>query len=281
MADPVKFLNQIAVELGVDPLPSLASLMVSDLTLVTDVPEVLGVPRDEMATWRPRRPQAYRPGTRLTYTGPLFARLDLPVPEPVRAFLDGQRSTVYVVLSSSSPQMLREVTQRVRDAGPRVIVGATIHDFGPVTDSDIVVAGLLPSHLIMPSVDLVVCMGGQGTVQSALASGTPLIGIPLHPEQELNVAVAARQGAGLTIAPRHAKTPAMTSAVRQVLGDANFRTQAQRVRGLYAGVDGAANAAQAIQGCLAAPNALVERQPPTAGGPSGLGAHLAASTTLK
>jgi UDP:flavonoid glycosyltransferase YjiC (YdhE family) len=162
-----------------------------------------------------------------------------------------------------------------------VIVGATIHDFGPVTDSDIVVAGLLPSHLIMPSVDLVVCMGGQGTVQSALASGTPLIGIPLHPEQELNVAVAARQGAGLTIAPRHAKTPAMTSAVRQVLGDANFRTQAQRVRGLYAGVDGAANAAQAIQGCLAAPNALVERQPPTAGGPSGLGAHLAASTTLK
>lgn len=246
MRGPVQFLNDIAAELGVEPVPTLASLMVSDLTLVTDVPEVLGVPRQALESWRPRRPEAYRAGTKLTYTGPLFARLPLPVPAPVQAMLDGRQPTAYVVLSSSTPEMLRAVAQRVRAAGPRVIVGATLHDFGPVNDPAMVVAGLLPSHEIMPKVDLVVCMGGQGSVQTAMASGTPLVGIPLHPEQELNVDLAVRQGMGLAIAPRLAATEAMTAAVQRILGNAGFRAQAQRVRGLYDGVDGAANAASAI-----------------------------------
>jgi len=231
--------------------------MVSDLTLVTDVPEVLGVPRQALESWRPRRPQAYRSGRKLTYTGPLFARLPLPVPAPVQAFLDGRRPTVCVVLSSSTPEMLRAVAQRVRAAGPRVIVGATVHDFGPVNDPDVVVAGLLPNHLILPQLDLVVCMGGQGSVQTAMASGTPLIGIPLHPEQELNVDLAVRQGMGLAMAPRHAPTEAMTAAVQRILGDAAFRAQAQRVRGLYEGIDGAAHAASAILNHLATHSTLV------------------------
>jgi len=252
MADPVKFLNTIAAELGVEPLPSLASLMVSDLTLVTDVPEVLGIPRAELDGWRPLRPQAYRAGTRLVYTGPLYARLPLPIPAAVQAFLDGRRPTVYVVLSSCAPELLRVVAQRVRAAGPRVIVGATVHDFGPVDDTDMVVAGLLPSHAIMPRVDAVVCRGGQGTVQTAMASGTPLIGIPLHPEQELNVDLAARHGMGLAMAPRHAPTQALTDAVRRVLGDARFAQRAQQVRAWYAGVDGAGQAADAVLQHLAA-----------------------------
>ena len=82
MSDPVKFLNVVAAELGVEPVPSLAALMLGDLTLVTDVPEVLGVPRAELESWRPRRPSAFRPGTRLTSTGPLFARLDVPASCP-------------------------------------------------------------------------------------------------------------------------------------------------------------------------------------------------------
>jgi hypothetical protein len=60
---------------------------------------------------------------------------------------------------------------------------------------------------------------------------------------------------GLAIAPRHARTEAMTNAVQRILGNPGFRTQAQRVRGLYEGVDGAGNAAAAILRYLALPNA--------------------------
>lgn len=251
MAGPVKFLNDVATELDVEPVPTLAALMLGDLTLVTDVPAVLGIPEEELHAWQPRRPQAFRPGTRLRYTGPLYAKLDLPIPERVAQALDGSRPTVLVVLSSCTPQMLRDVSLRALDTGARVIVGATIHDFGPVPDGDIVVAGLLPNHRVMPSVDAVVCMGGQGTVQTAMCSGTPLVGIPLHPEQELNVDLAVRQGMAVAVAPRHSGTARLTTAVTRVLSDPRFKTEARRVQRLYTGTDGAAAAARAILSWLA------------------------------
>jgi UDP:flavonoid glycosyltransferase YjiC (YdhE family) len=250
LTDPTRFLNDVAGELGVERVPTLAALMLGDLTLVTDVPHVLGVPQAELEAWRPHG-AAYRPGTRLVYTGPLFARLDLPVPPAVQPFLDGNRPTVYVVLSSCTPEMLRTVVARVRAAGMRVIVGATIHDFGPVDDTDVVVGGILPSHLVMPRVNAVVGMGGQGTVQTAMACGVPLVGIPLHPEQELNVDLAVRHGMGLGLAPRHVGTPRLTDAVRRVVHEPAFTAQAQRVQRHYAGVDGAARAAAAIRAYLA------------------------------
>lgn len=246
LTDPARFLNDVAAELGVEPVPSLAALMLGDLTLVTDAPEVLGISATELAAWQPRHPRAYRAGTRLVATGPLFARLDLPVPPAVEPFLDGSEPTALVVLSSATPQLLRAAVRRVRAAGPRVVVGATIHDFGPNDDPGIVVAGLLPNHRVMPRVQVAVTMGGQGSVQTAMASGTPVIGIPLHPEQELNVDLAARHGAGLAVAPRHVDTPRLTEAVRRVLGEPRFAQGAAKVRGWYAAVDGAGCAARAI-----------------------------------
>lgn len=246
LTDPTVFLNDIAAELGVEPVPTLAALMLGDLTLVTDVPEVLGVPAADLEAWRPRRPGHYRADTRLVYSGPLFAQLDLPVPPAVQAFLDGREPTAYVVLSSSSAKLLRAVTARVRAAGLRVIVGATVHDFGPVDDPGVVVAGLLPNHVVMPQVQVAVTMGGQGTVQTAMASGTPLVGLPLHGEQELNVDLAARQGMAIAVAPRHADSPRLTEAVQRIVADGRFAANARRVQGWYAGLDGAGLAAAAI-----------------------------------
>ena len=247
LTDPTVFLNTVAAELGVEPVPTVAALMLGDLTLVTDVPEVLGIPAAELEAWRAPRSGLYRPGTRLVYTGPLYAQLDLPIPPAVQAFLDGREPTAYVVLSSTTVERLRAVTARVRAAGLRVIVGATVHDFGPVADPAVVVAGLLPSHRVMPHVQVTVTMGGQGTVQTAMCSGTPLIGLPLHGEQELNVDLAARHGMGLAMAIRHADSPRMTDAVRRVASDPGFASNARRVQGWYAGIDGAARAANAIR----------------------------------
>jgi UDP:flavonoid glycosyltransferase YjiC (YdhE family) len=251
LTDPTAFLNGVAAELGVATVPTLAALMLGDLTLVTDLPEVLGVPAAELEAWRPTGPDHYRPDTQLVYTGPLFAQLDLPIPPQVQAFLDGGEPTAYVVLSSSSPYLLRKVTARVRAAGLRVIVGATVHDFGPMTDPGVVVAGLLPSHRVMPQVQVAVTMGGQGSVQTAMTSGTPLVGLPLHPEQDLNVDLAARHGMALAVAPRHADTPRLTKAVQRVVTDPRFAASAERVKGWYAGVDGAGRAADAIRHYLA------------------------------
>ena len=244
---PVAFLNEVADELGVEHVPSLAALMCGDLTMVTDVPEVLGIPADELAAWRPHGNPAYRPGTRLQYTGPLFATLDLPLPPDVQPFLDGRRPTAVVVLNSSTPAFIRRVVAGVRAAGLRVIVGATIHELGDLAvDREVVVAGLLPSHEVMPRVDLAVIMGGQGSVQTAMCSGTPFVAFPLHPEQELNVALGIRQGMALAVGPRRMTEAKVTAAARRVVGEPSFKAAARRVQPLYGGVDGAGRAADAL-----------------------------------
>lgn len=242
---PVAFLNEAARELRVEPVPSLAALMVGDLTLVTDVPEVLGIPEDELAAWRPRG-RAYRPSTRLAYSGPLFARLEVPVPQDVEAFLDGTRPTAYVAPTSSSPALLRDLVAGVRKAGLRVIVAATVHDVADLASGDVVVAGVLPSHEIMPRVEVALIMGGQGSVQTAMASGTPFVGFPLQPEQELNVALGVRHGMAIGVGPRRATADTIGAAVRRLTEGGAYREAAQRVRGHYAGIDGAARAADVI-----------------------------------
>ncbi len=246
---PARFLNEVAHELGVEPVPSLAALMVGDLTLVTETADVLGISRERMEGWRPataRWPTAWRRETRLVYTGPLFARLRAAIPAPVAEFLHAGEPPVYVVLSSSTPAQLRAVVARVRATGLRVLVGATIHDVGELASRDVMVAGVLPNHLVMPKARLAVTMGGQGTVQTAIASGTPLVGIPLHPEQELNVAIAARLGMARGVAPRHASQATLTAVVREVADTPAYAAAAIRAAALYRGVDGAAQAADAI-----------------------------------
>jgi len=246
-----EFLNKVADELGVERVPSLAAMMLGDLTLVTDVPQILGLPRDAVENWRPGSNGAYRADTRLTCVGPIFARLNIPLPERVEAWLDGRRPTAYVALSSSSPNMIRRVVARVRAAGARVIVASTIHSLGDLECDDVIVGGVLPSHRIMPRIDVAVVMGGQGSVQTAMACGSPLIGFPLHGEQELNVALAARQGMAIAISPRRSDDPCVTEAVRCILAQRSFRETAIRVREVYAGWDGPSRAADALIGWLA------------------------------
>jgi UDP:flavonoid glycosyltransferase YjiC (YdhE family) len=250
MKGPCTFLNEHAAQLGVEPVPSIAAMMMGDLTLLTELPQVLGLDANELTQWTPKNPLAFRRNSRVAITGPLFAKLDQPMPQPVMRFLDGSRPTVFVVLSSSTRDFLRQVVQRVRAAGVRVIVGATIHEWSEPHDPDVVVAGVLPSHLVMPCVNLVVGMGGQGTSQCAMASGTPFIGIPLHPEQELNVDLVARHGAGTAIAPRHAVTPRMTALVQALLAEPRYKEGALKIQRWGQGWDGAQQAAVAITAYL-------------------------------
>jgi UDP:flavonoid glycosyltransferase YjiC (YdhE family) len=222
-------------------------MFVGDLTLVTEVPEVLGIPREELENWRPERPASYRPNLQLRYTGPLFARLDIPLSERVECFLarEDPRPIVYVAITSSEAHLVRNVIEALRPIGVRILVASTIHDLRN-TDEDILVEPMLPGHLVMPRVDLAVTAGGQGSVQTALASGTPLVGVPLQPEQDLNLRLAEKQGAAKLVPLALASTPTMTATVCEVLRVPSFRENARRVQAIYARVDGPSSAADAI-----------------------------------
>jgi UDP:flavonoid glycosyltransferase YjiC (YdhE family) len=238
--------NRVARELGVEGIPSFAALLLGDLTLVTDVPEVFGVSREDVDGWRPRRAAAYREGARLRYVGPIYARFDMPIPERVELVLGADRPVVYVAITSSPPALVRAVVAALRPLGARLIIAASGHDLRDLESDTVTVEPLLPSHKIMPRVDLAVTAGGQGSVQTALASGVPLIGIPLQGEQDANVWLAQRQGAARLVPQRDAGTDTMTSAARELLADVAYRTNATRIARIYAAADGPGAAAAAI-----------------------------------
>jgi UDP:flavonoid glycosyltransferase YjiC (YdhE family) len=98
----------------------------------------------------------------------------------------------------------------------------------------------------MPHVDLAVIAGGQGSVQTSLAAGVPFVGLPLGPEEHLNVALAERAGAALVVAPPLAGTPELTVAARELMTVPRHRASAERLREAFARSDGAGRAADAI-----------------------------------
>ena len=165
--------NRVAAEFGVEPVPSFAALLLGDLTLVTDVPELLGLPRAEVNGWTPRDPRRYRPGTSLRYTGPLTRTSTSPSLTRSGPSSAGRRPVIYVAITSSTPELVRQVVSALEPLGTRILVAATTHDLADLASDQVMVAGVLPSHLVMGDVDLAVIAGGQGSVQTALAAACP------------------------------------------------------------------------------------------------------------
>jgi UDP:flavonoid glycosyltransferase YjiC (YdhE family) len=242
--------NRVARSLGVEGVPSFAALLLGDLTLVTDVPEILGVTAASMHSWSPAGQPGYRPGTALRYTGPLYSTLSIPLPARAERFLHGS-TVAYVALTSAREQLVRDVVASVAKTGARVLVASTVHDLRDLDGGEVMVETLLPNHLVMPRVAVAITAGGQGSVQTAVASGVPLAAVPLQAEQDLNVHLVQRQGMALCVPPRHAGGARMTLAVRRLLDDISFRDHARRLQAVVANVDGAMGAAHEIRRYLA------------------------------
>jgi UDP:flavonoid glycosyltransferase YjiC (YdhE family) len=244
--DGCEALDAVAAELGVEGVPSLAALLMGDLTLVTDVPELTGLSAEALAGWTPRDPSRYRRAPRLRYTGPLFARFERPVPERVERFLADDGPVAFVAVTSVEAGFIRGVVAAVRAAGVRALVAGTVPGLDTLDGPGVCVAGVLPSHEVFPRVALGVIAGGQGSVQTALWAGRPFVGIPLQPEQDWNVACAERIGAARRVAPDEAAGPVMTRAVRSLLGDAAARVAAEKAKAWLRAVDGPSRAAEEI-----------------------------------
>lgn len=232
--------NRVAESLGIEGVPSLAALLLGDLSLVPEVPEVLGISAAELAAWTPSR--GYRPGSRLAAVGPLFAHLDLPLPARVQQFLDRPGPVVYLAMTSTPPAQVRAAVTSLRDLDVRILVAGTIHDLSDLATDQVMIEETLPSHLVMPQVDLAITTGGQGSIQTAMASGTPVLGIPLHIEQDLNIALVERLGAARHAAP----TDSLSAIATQMLDNPAHLEAAERIQKLYAAVDGPALAAETL-----------------------------------
>lgn len=180
------------------------------------------------------------------YVGPI---LDDPAPE---ANPDGGR---LVLVSFGTTDMRQgEVLQRTLDAlapletevvctlgevpisGLRVPANASVH-------------GFVPHSRILPRASVVVTHAGLSTVMTSLASGVPLVCLPLGRDQPLNAARVADLGLGLNL-PRDAPTADIRRAVEEVLSDERYGERAGSMRDEIASYGNGERAAEAIETLL-------------------------------
>jgi UDP:flavonoid glycosyltransferase YjiC (YdhE family) len=246
---PVRQLNAHADTLGVERVPSLLSLMCGDLTLVTELAEVLGTSAESIEGWKPSWPFRVRRGTTFVCTGPLYAKLDAPIPPEVEAFLSQPEPVVYLAPTSVQTAFLRELILSAKRAGARLLVAATVHDVKDLGDDRTLIAGILPNHLVFPRVAAAVIMGGRGVCSARWPRALPSLGCRTTGNRSSTS--RWRSGSASRFVSHRTHSSRSHPQFRRLLDEPSFAISAKAAAQRYAGVDGAARAAQAIVDYLA------------------------------
>jgi UDP:flavonoid glycosyltransferase YjiC (YdhE family) len=161
---------------------------------------------------------------------------------------------------SGSPRVLAEIVE-IADkleiqsviATTTVLPGRDGNDAGRV-----LLTPHVPAHLVNPLADIAITHGGAGTVQTAVHSGTPLVGVPMHLEQTGNLSLVTRQGAGLMLSKWDLNRRSLGRALERLLTDTSLRQNMLRLKDLQDRVDGAAIAAREIVNFLGASSPNME-----------------------
>jgi MGT family glycosyltransferase len=106
----------------------------------------------------------------------------------------------------------------------------------------------VPHGRLLPHAACVVCHGGPGTTQKALAWGVPVVAVPFGRDQFEVARRVEVAGAGVRIHPHQLTPERLLAAVRDAMGR---KSGAERVAAAFHRAGGAPAAASAINGLLA------------------------------
>lgn len=241
--------NQLASEMGLPQYKSTLDFMAGDLTLVMDTPSILGITPEELEDYRPAHPEFFHKPPKYRYGGPCYARLPGGVPDDVRQHFDTPRTRLYCAMGvSGSPQVLRSIIDIVRglDLQTLIVTTTILADDQSGSSGQVLFKSHVPAHLVNPMADIAITHGGAGTVQTAIHSGTPLVGIPMHQEQAGNISLVKRRGAGLMLWKQELSRKRLAPALEALATDSQFRNNMAQLKLEQDQVDGAARAAREI-----------------------------------
>src|SRR5262249_12377014 len=117
--------------------------------------------------------------------------------------------------------------------------------------------GAIPANLVVvshaPQIELLrrssLCIthAGLNTALESLASGVPMLAVPITNDQPGVAARIAAKKVGLVLSPDHASPRNFVAAINQLLGDATFRYNVQRMQEAIRRIDGLAIAAGILE----------------------------------
>lgn len=138
--------------------------------------------------------------------GPIFAKLGSSLPDEVLTFIQQKRRErkriVYFAMGSSgNPRMVRKILAFLQNRPELAIIAPVTHLLKEKhNDSEnLFLTKYLPSHLLHERIDFSFIYGGEGTVQTACASGKLFIGIGMHYEQCCNIQYCVAYGNAIAL----------------------------------------------------------------------------------
>lgn len=182
----------------------------------------------------------------LRYVGPIFDELPGPRHPP-------EHPTVLVSFSTTDMRQ-KGVLQRVLDALETLDVDV-VCTLGRVPIEGIrqtrnaQIWDWLPHAEVLPRTSVVVTHAGLSTVLSAMASGVPLVCMPLGREQPLNAARVAALGLGRNL-PCDASADVIADAVQGVISDGRFAGRSQEMAEIIGGYGHGALAVSEVEALL-------------------------------
>lgn len=200
--------NKAREHFGLKPINNITELVRGDITLLPDLPELSGLPEKELS-----------PG--YFYSGPIFAQMDGRVPAEVKKVFSNPGINIFCSLGSSGfPETLKTIIKALKNEPDFNVVCTSTSilnpdDLGENTDR-FFATRFLPAHLVNEMADVAVTHGGQGTIQTAVWSGTPVVGIGFQAEQQANIDGIVKQGMAIRIPIYQVSEKKLIRAVRKV-----------------------------------------------------------------
>ena len=158
--------------------------------------------------------------------------------ERLPAWLDDlpDRPVVYATMGTAFNRVegiLEVIVEALRDE-PATLVVTTGRDQDPAgfgsQPPNVHLECYVPQSLLFPYCDLVLTHGGSGTVMTALSHGLPMVIVPVSADQPENALRCEQIGVARVVPPDNRTPDAFRKAVRDVLQNPGYRSNAERLR---------------------------------------------------
>ena len=231
---PAKPFNTLAKKYELKEFQNFIEVLEGDYTLLADIPEWVGL-------------KELRPNVR--HIGPLPYRSANQIPEIVADIPRDKPVVFFAMGSSGKPELIKKIIEGFNGKPYSVIapVKAHIENMNVDVPPNVIVTGFLPAHKVNPMADISVIHGGQNTVMNACISGTPIVGIGMHPEQQANLDACVRKGFAIRLNKKRVTASAVLDSIDELLNNNKARDAVKKFQEELVKWDGPANAAKFLQ----------------------------------
>jgi UDP:flavonoid glycosyltransferase YjiC (YdhE family) len=228
---PAKPFNTLAEKYGLRKFHNFIEVLEGDHTLLADIPEWIGFSEIR---------------SNLHYIGPLPFRLNGDVPREIIEMPKDKPIVYFAMGSSGKPKIIAEIIHGFKNKPYQVIapIKAHIENLDIKIPTNVVVTGFIPAHKVNPMADISVIHGGQNTVMQACLSGTCIVGIGMHPEQQANLDACVRKGFAIRLSKKKVTATAVLDAIDKLLSDDQAKQKVVKFQKQLEQWDGPTNAAR-------------------------------------